>query len=132
MTYLIDTHILLWLLFSPKTLSKKVLAIVENPHNNLLVSQLSFWEVSLKYGLGKLKLIGYLPEDLIKATKEMNVTILEFDNVHLLKFHHLRQTIHKDPFDRLLIWQALSLDIPIITKDKSFNLYKPDGLKVIY
>jgi len=97
-----------------------------------MVSQVSFWEISLKYGLGKLVLKKYKPEDLFDAVKQMNASILEFTNEHLLEYYHLRITSHKDPFDRFLIWQALSLDFPIISGDEEFSLYVPDGLKIIW
>jgi len=132
MTYLIDTQVLLWLLFSPEHISKKGFSIIKNTNQNLLVSQVSLWEIPLKYSIGKLKLIKYKQEDIIATTQEMNGSILEFTNEHLLKYCQRRKTIHKDPFDRFLIWQALSLDVPIISKDKSFNLYKPDGLNTIW
>lgn len=132
MTYLIDTHVLLWLLFSPKKLSSQALSIIEDSKQNILVSQISFWEISLKYGLGKLKLKKYKPEDLLAATKQMNFSILEFHNDHLLSYYKLAQSRHKDPFDRFLIWQAMSLDIPIISKDETFMIYKTDGLKIIW
>jgi len=132
MTYLIDTHILLWILFSPEKLSKTALTFIEDLDQNVLVGLVSFWEISLKYSLGKLKLSKYKPEDLLEAVKQINCSILEFRNDHLLQYYQLRKPKHKDPFDRFLIWQALSLNVPIVTKDETFNLNKKDGLKIVW
>lgn len=132
MSYLIDTHILLWLLFSPDRLSTKVKLLIEDPDNKILVSQISLWEISLKYGLGKLKLIGYTPDDFIAAIEKMNLSILELNAAHVLSFYKLRQTEHRDPFDRLIIWQAISLSIPLLSKDAMFQQYQLDGLDLMW
>lgn len=98
----------------------------------MLVSQISLWEISIKNSLGKLKLTGYKPEDILHAIEKINISILELDNKHMLDYYQLRQTKHKDPFDRILIWQAMSLDIPIISKDQTFGIYQDDRLKLIW
>lgn len=132
MTYLIDTHVLLWLLFTPKKLSKTAKSIIQNPNHTIFVSPVSLWEISLKYSIGKLRLIGYLPEDIEQAIDQLNLTILELNTQQILTSYKLTQNPHKDPFDRLLIWQAISLSMPIITKDAAFLYYKNEGLEIIW
>lgn len=62
MKYIIDTHIFLWLVFDPEKLSNKKLAVLKNPFNQLFITSVSFWEISLKYSIGKLDIQGVLPD----------------------------------------------------------------------
>ena len=131
MSYLLDTHILLWSLFDPYKLKSKTRQVLLDQNEQILVSTVSFWEISLKYSLGKLELTGEVkPEDIVDSCIESGFDILDLDPLSALTYYRLPKTNHKDPFDRLLIWQAIRHNLIVISQDKSFNLYHSHGLRV--
>lgn len=73
--FFIDTHILLWLLFSPEKLPNWTLKQLEDPKNKIAVSSISFWEISLKHRLGKLQLNGVYPHELPNLALQMGIDI---------------------------------------------------------
>jgi PIN domain nuclease of toxin-antitoxin system len=128
--FLIDTHILLWLFFSPEKLQKTTLAKLKDPKNVISVSSISFWEISLKYRLGKLGLNGVLPNELPMFATQMglhivNITADEFANFYKLPL----MKEHKDPFDRMIIWQCISQKMVFISHDSRLDEYTRFGLK---
>lgn len=132
MSYLLDTHSLVWSLLSPSQLSTGVEAILRDSEQEILVSVVSFWEISLKYALGKLHLEELSPEDFVGATAAIGFKIIELDANTTSTFHQLRATYHRDPFDRMLIWQAIRLDYTLISKDEQVQKYQSEGLKVLW
>lgn len=132
MNYLLDTHTFLWALFSSDRLSNRSRKIIEDPANEILVSIITFWEISLKYNLGKLELSGITPEELPGISGDSGFALLQLDVNDVASFHNLPRDIHGDPFDRLLIWQAIRNNIPVISRDNRFGEYAPHGLKVIW
>ena len=122
MKFLLDTHTFLWALRSPDEIADHARAILADPGSELLISIVIPWEIAIKYGTGKLKNISNLLDDF-----EGQVTAGGFQIVET----SVRQAIrsgrfplhHKDPFDRMLIAQALDLDVPIISCDEIFDLY---------
>lgn len=123
MRYLIDTHILLWHAENQK-LSPELLEIINNPENIIYVSHVTLWEITIKVSIGKLSLNFNIGE-FEKMLKANQFTVLPFNFMsyqHLvsLPFHH------QDPFDRMLIAQAKSEKIPLITHDDKIKLYDLD------
>ena len=120
MHYLLDTHVLIWHAEN-QNLSQNVLNIINNPENTILVSHASLWEMTIKVSIGKLKLnfsIAEFPNLLIQ--NQFSILPFDFKNYEILSqlpFHH------QDPFDRMLIAQAMSENIPIISHDSKFDLY---------
>lgn len=131
MRYIIDTHILLWLLFEPEKLSKKILEILENPQNDVAVTSISFFEISIKYNLGKLNLYGTLPEELPGAAREMGLKIEQIDVKTMASFYKLPKYTHKDPFDRIVIWHCISTNAVLVSYDGKFGEYEKEGLRVL-
>ena len=129
MNYLLDTHSFLWALFAPERLSKPAAQEIKSPDNDVSVSVATFWEVSLKYALGKLELEGIEPEELPGSAAEMGLDILPIGPSEAASFHKLPRLAHKDPFDRLLIWQAIQQKMVVISKDRQFKKYRKFGLK---
>lgn len=118
MTILIDTHIFLWAVGDPDRLDAKRRTALENRANHILVSSLSIAELAMKASLGKLA----LDFDPLKAMEEAGFEELPFsgDSALLLKelpFHH------KDPFDRMIIAQAIHGKYPVMSDDAFFPLY---------
>lgn len=119
---LLDTHILLWHLADNPRLSREKSALIEDPQNRKLFSIASLWEIAIKRGLGKLEtdqpLHLLVPDEILL----LPIQILHLQQVEILPLHH------RDPFDRLLIAQALSEDFFIMTDDERFLDY---GVKLI-
>ena len=118
MKLLLDTHTFLWALSEPNRLSKKQIAAMEDPTNKVYVSSISITEIAIKASLGKLE----LSFDPIDAAERSGFEMLDFSakDALLLKdlpFHH------RDPFDRMLITQALSRKLVFVTQDSLMDSY---------
>ena len=131
MKYLIDTHIFLWSLFSPGKISRHAAKIIKDPANRIIVSTITFWEISLKYSLNKLELEGITPDELPEFASKMNFELLSLNAAEAASFYHLPRITHKDPFDRMLIWQAIREKMVLISKDSKIEAYEDYGLKVL-
>ncbi len=132
MTYIIDTHVLLWTIFSPNKISQKAKTILTQPDSIKFVSIISFWEVSLKFSLKKIDLKGIQPEKLPNLAEESHFEILNLKFEIASSYHKLPYGKHKDPFDRMLAWQAIREGCVLLTSDKEFLNYKEHGLRVIW
>ncbi|MBN2420423.1 MAG: type II toxin-antitoxin system VapC family toxin [Deltaproteobacteria bacterium] len=130
MKYLLDTHTFLWSLFTPEKLSKAVTKTIISQENNIAVSVITFWEISLKYSIGKLELSGITPGELPEFTEKTGFDIVQINANEAATFYNLPRLGHKDPFDRLLIWQAIQRKLILISKDSSFLDYKKYGLQI--
>ena len=118
MRLLLDTNAFLWWRDASPRLSVKARNQIRDPANEIVVSIVSFWEIAIKRSLGKLR---YL-EDFEGVMAEENFTLLTVAYRHL---HVLEQLPlhHGDPFDRLLIAQSISENLPVVTNDKAFDGY---------
>jgi PIN domain nuclease of toxin-antitoxin system len=131
MKYLVDTHILLWSFIEPEQLSKNISQILLDENNDIYYSQINLWEISIKYALKKLDLKGITPDDFFEELNESYFLCKNIGNIDLITNYKL-PIYHKDPFDRFLIWEAIQNDFVLISIDKKMELYKKEGLKVIY
>lgn len=130
MNYLVDTHIFLWLLFDPDKLGQNKIVTLKDPANNVHISSISFFEISLKYQLGKLDLKDVLPERLPEAALSMNINIIEINAREMASFYKLPKIAnHKDPFDRMIIWSCICNDYILMTQGNMFKNYLSLGLK---
>jgi PIN domain nuclease of toxin-antitoxin system len=121
-SYLIDTHSWLWWHIEPDKLSLSVAELIENGNTTIFFSVVSAWEIVIKYNLKKLRLplppYEYIP-------KRLQISYMDVLPVHLehaLQVEKLPDH-HKDPFDRLLIAQALAEKLTIISVDRQFESY---------
>lgn len=130
MTYLIDTHIFLWLLFDPQKIASAKLEILQNSQNRVCISSISFWEISLKFALGKLLLEGVTPDALPSLATQMGLEIIDA-TAHELSSIHKLPSYHKDPFDRLIIHQALMRKMTLVSEDGKFETYRTHGLMLL-
>jgi PIN domain nuclease of toxin-antitoxin system len=131
MKYLLDTHILIWSLIDTKKLSKTVKDILENPKNMIYVSSVNFWEISIKNSLGNLEINNLKPDELIFYCEEMGLKLIDLTVKETATLYKLSVEHHKDPIDRILIWQAIKNDFTFISDDKNVKKYVSEGLKVI-
>jgi PIN domain nuclease of toxin-antitoxin system len=115
---LIDTHILIWWLCDDSKLSPQEIDIITNPDNLIFVSAASSWEITVKKMIGKLD----VPDDLPTALAandfiELPITVQHTQSLYQLPPHH------NDPFDRIMIAQALNEDLAFMTRDSKIHLY---------
>lgn len=132
MNYLLDTHIVLWSLFEPGRISTPLRTILENDRDLKLLSDINLWEISLKYSLGKLELNGTNPSKLFETLLQAGFEVAELESRVFVTYYQLpKKDDHQDPFDRLLIWQAIENDYTLITQDKKIEQYRGDGLQLV-
>lgn len=126
MRLLIDTVVFIFAVESPERLSKRAISTLQSPANVLELSTVSLTEIAVKASLDKLCLSADTARE---AIKDLGVRILPFSANHAFRLFSL-PLHHRDPFDRQLIAQALEEDIPVVTSDEKFGLYK--GLKLVW
>jgi PIN domain nuclease of toxin-antitoxin system len=131
MNYLVDTHILLWSFLETGKLTKTVKLILLDEINEIYYSPISLWEISIKYGLKKLSLNGGTPDDFFAELNNSYYHCKTMDTIDLITNYKLPIN-HKDPFDRFLIWEAIRNNFVLVSADKNMELYKKEGLKVVY
>lgn len=133
MKYLLDTHALLWSIGKSNELSGKVGRILEDSSNEIFVSAVSLWEISLKYGLGRLVLGSIGPEDIPVYCRRIGFQIVPVGAKEASTYHNLlRLKNHKDPFDRMLIHQCIQMKMILLSRDARMGSYKKQGLKCIW
>lgn len=115
--YLLDTHVLLWWFDEPVRLSGKARGVIEDGANTVFVSSASAWEVIIKRSLGKL-----VAPDRMFDLVETYFTELPITIAHTRTLAELER-LHDDPFDRILIAQALTDNLTLITHDKRIRQY---------
>ena len=130
MKILLDTHYLLWAFIDTNKISKSVYNKLLSDENDIYYSQASLWEISIKYNLGKLSLKGMKPEEFYEEVENSFLKCRTFENNELITLYKL-PIEHKDPFDRILIWQCIRSEFYFLSvDDKVFN-YKKYGLKTL-
>ena len=121
MNYLLDTHVLIWFSENDTRLPARIKAIIEDDLNNIFISHATIWEMTIKMSLGKLK-IKYSLDQWEKVLSENGVAMLPTSFLHYQKLYSL-SFHHNDPFDRLIIAQAMAEDFTVITHDPKFSAY---------
>jgi len=116
--YLLDTHILLWWLEDPRKLSPGARKAIADPQNTVFTSVASLWEMAIKARLGKLE----LPGDPLEAIGQEGFRLLDIKARHTLAIQQLAEH-HRDPFDHLLIAQAITEKLTLISRDGRFSAY---------
>jgi PIN domain nuclease of toxin-antitoxin system len=117
--FLLDTHILIWWLADDRKLAKNARAIIANPDNDVLVSAVSLWEISIKAALGRLEVEL---DDLEHNVADSGFRSLPINSRHALTAGRL-PAIHRDPFDRMLIAQASVEELRVVSHDRVFERY---------
>jgi PIN domain nuclease of toxin-antitoxin system len=122
MDLLLDTHTFLWFVNDDANLSPAAKVLIEDPQNNPILSIASIWEMSIKISLKKLVIpeppIQFIENELTQnRIATLPISVRHLEHVIALPFHH------RDPFDRLMIAQAMSENIPIVSRDGLFDLY---------
>jgi PIN domain nuclease of toxin-antitoxin system len=133
MIYLLDTHAFIWATLDTVRLSKNVKEIISNRNNEIIVSTITFWEITLKASIEKLTFEKIDIGDFPKYAREMGFMIMELKERETITFHKLPlKENHKDPFDRMLIWQAITNNVVLLSKDNLMKQYEENGLKIVW
>lgn len=132
MNCLLDTHTFLWAAFAPNKLSARARKEIRSAENRICLSAVSFWEISLKYAMGKIELENCQPDDMPAIAEQMHIEVIQPTVQETASFHRLPKLQYKDPLDRMIIWQAIQQPLVLISKDCDFPEYKKFGLKVMW
>lgn len=122
MRLLLDTHVFLWFIMGSTHLSAEARALIEDEKNRKFISVASLWEIAIKSSIGKLTLSApfdqLIPQQLsLNGFELLPIEVAHLAAVATLSFHH------RDPFDRLLIAQAIVEKMPIVSVDSAFEAY---------
>ena len=128
MNLLLDTHLLLWAASEPKRLSAKARALLLDPANHLLFSSASLWEISIKSGLDRAD-FNVDPRRLWRMLLVSGYRELPVTSEHTVAVNEL-PSLHRDPFDRILVAQARVEGLTLLTVDKAVAKYG-DGVRKV-
>jgi PIN domain nuclease of toxin-antitoxin system len=122
MELLLDTHVFLWFISGDKRLSGAMRDSIRNSNNEVYLSVVSLWEAVIKYQLGRLPL-PQPPDSYLPTQRQRHqIASLPLDEASVSQLAHLPQ-IHRDPFDRMLVCQALEHGLTIVTVDDAVSAY---------
>lgn len=121
MKFLLDTHTFLWFVSGSPELSYPAREIIENERHTIYLSIISLWEISIKVAIGKLFLQGTF-ETVIEDITDNEIEILPLNFSHTV-IHHKLPFHHRDPFDRILVSQAIVENLNFISADSLFDFY---------
>ena len=122
MRVLVDTHTFIWDLEANSRSSRKAIDILRSDASELVFSLVSVWEIAIKIKTGKLRTIGSSVAYIRDQMDAYSMQLLPIRYEHILQLEAL-PAHHGDPFDRLLIAQAIAESLPILTHDEKFSLY---------
>jgi PIN domain nuclease of toxin-antitoxin system len=119
--FLLDTHVFLWLIQGDPQLSSRARTIMADDASQLNFSVVSIWEIAIKLNIGKLK-VEHSIEDIYQLLAQLKIEILPIDRLDLERYLTL-PLHHRDPFDRLIIAQAIERELILVSVDGSFEPY---------
>ncbi|MEQ1645681.1 MAG: type II toxin-antitoxin system VapC family toxin [Pyrinomonadaceae bacterium] len=132
MKLLLDTHTFIWAVSNRRKLPAKILSAIENGENDIFVSSVSFWEIAIKIRIGTLEPIGNDDRDLVTIAEASDFQPIGLLPSEASTSFELAENSHFDPFDRMLIWQAIQRDMILVSGDPEFKKFKADGLKLLW
>lgn len=132
MKYLLDTHTFIWSLINTKQLPKKVKVEIKKEENEIYISSISLWEIAIKVRIKKLELKGLKIEELEDIIEKMDYKTIAMTAEDSIGYCNFAEETHKDPFDRMLIWQCINRNMTLISKDSEFKKFVPFGLKLLW
>lgn len=132
MRYLLDTHTFLWKIADPRKVPASVYAQTEDPDNEVYLSAVSLWEIALKSRRKRLDLGGVSNYELIELADRMGIRTIPLLPEEAATSGNLTKDTHFDPFDRMLIWQAISRNLVLVSGDIEFKKFKANGLRLLW
>lgn len=121
MRYLIDTHVFIWFVENSPNLPQTIIDLIEDENSDIFISIVSLWEISIKNSMGKLPLNRKF-EEVIDVLNDNLIQILPLKFAHTLENNQL-PFHHRDPFDRIIVSQAIVENIDFISADAAFDNY---------
>lgn len=132
MRYLLDTHIILWALINDSHINDDVKSIILNQNNEIYYSCVSTWEIEIKHLKNEnFKLSASQFSYLCDQNGLLNLNIKNEDIISLEKLKKASDVKHNDPFDKLLLAQAINENMILITHDKKFNYYNNPNIMIV-
>jgi PIN domain nuclease of toxin-antitoxin system len=128
MKILLDTNSFLWFISGSERLSINARGLIADLNNQLVLSSVSLWEIAIKVSIGKLELLQPYDQLIPAQLEENDINILPIELIHLTTVVGL-PFYHRDPFDRLMIAQAITEDLPIVSPDSQLSQY---AIKLIW
>jgi PIN domain nuclease of toxin-antitoxin system len=128
MRLLLDTHAFLWFIAGSSSISSTARSLIEDTSNQPLLSMASIWEMAIKQSLGKLNLSRPFDVFVTQQMTRNGIKVLPIEMPHVTSVATLPFHNHRDPFDRLLIAQAMVEQIPLASADDQFDQYPIDRL----
>jgi PIN domain nuclease of toxin-antitoxin system len=119
---LVDTHVAIWALTAPRELGARVGALLADRDNQVHVSVVSIWEIGIKYPLGKRSSPPFPAREAIQLFEQANFRTLDVKPEHAVAVESL-PLLHADPFDRLLVAQALTEPMRLVSRDRLVIAY---------
>jgi len=120
--YLLDSHVLFWIITGDLQLSRKAKNIYLDEKNKIFISIASLWEIAIKISLNKLSISMRLPEFVQEHVIANEISIMPIELTHIYNLENL-PFYHRDPFDRLIIAQSMAEKINILSNDTVFDRY---------
>ena len=130
MNCLLDTHTLIWALFLPDELPEEITSILSKKSNSIYVSVASLWEVAIKHSR-RPDALPCSENDVLRACADAGYHLIDINEKHISSLPlMIKQEIHKDPFDHLLLAVSSSEQLVLLTADKNMQKYK--GVTMVY
>ena len=131
--YLLDTHTLIWAISHSNNLSKPVLKILQDNDSQLFVSAVSFWEMAIKHGKGKMNWENLQIQEVPDYCEILGIELIPLTPDEAINYSNLPfYENHEDPFDRMLIYQCIKSNYTLISRDDKMKFYENDGLECIW
>ena len=131
--YLLDTHTVIWAIAGKSKLPERVLNLLQDADNQLFVSAVSLWEMAIKHKKGKLYLENFEIKNIFEYCRRLGIKpiqLLPEEAINYLSFPFAEN--HKDPFDRMLIYQCIANDYVLVSKDMKMAEYQANGLECVW
>ncbi len=132
MKYLLDTHTFIWSMAQSTLIPEQTRQELRNPANKVFVSAVNLWEISIKTRIKKLDLGGLKVGDLIGVAEETGFQLISLSPEEAVTYETLGEDTHFDPFDRMLIWQAIRRNLTMVSRDAEFEKFVPHGLQLLW
>ena len=127
MTYLLDTHVILWAALEPEKLSLRAAEILRSQHHSLIISSASTWEIVVKVSIGRLLLPMDIEAFIHTTLSRLDARMIEISLDDTMELSRL-PLHHKDPFDRILVAQARRQGVPLVSRDRQVTQYEVETI----
>lgn len=132
MKLLLDTHTFIWSVSDPCKLAHLAASAIQSPENDVFVSAVSFWEIAIKIRVGKLDPVGRDDRSLVEVAESTGIRTMSLTPEEAATYGNLTENTHNDLFDRMLIWQAITRKMTLVSADSHFRHFVPEGLKLLW